>query len=168
MREQERAIMSGNLNRRSFMKKIVTASAVGTFGLHFEQKDLFAKTTEEPDEEVSEGSIKGLPIKPTLQPLVRVLDLNIGQSQVVELHNGSKATVKLVDLEEIRDRVRSAMRIARVKVEINGKSIILNSGNYHLPVVVAGVQIDCTVIKGYYQNTNADRWGLVEDARLRL
>src|SRR5262249_61378752 len=30
------------------------------------------------------------------------------------------------------------------------------------------VQIDCAVTKGVYANTNADAWGLLKDARLRL
>jgi len=33
---------------------------------------------------------------------------------------------------------------------------------------VGSVQVDCTVTKAYYQNTNRDHWGLVKDARLRL
>jgi PKD domain-containing protein/peptidase M23-like protein len=101
-------------------------------------------------------------------PIVRVVDLNVGDSQMVELHGGSKATVKLLEVEEIRDNVRSAVRIGRVKVEVNGQSITLNSGNYNLPITIADVQIDCTITKGYYQDTNTDRWGLDKDVRLRL
>jgi len=33
---------------------------------------------------------------------------------------------------------------------------------------VGGVQVDCTVTKAYYQNSNRDHWGLVKDARLRV
>jgi len=33
---------------------------------------------------------------------------------------------------------------------------------------VGGVQVDCTVTKAYYQNTNRNHWGLEKDARLRL
>jgi hypothetical protein len=113
-------------------------------------------------------SIGAQPLKPTTTPLVRTVDLNLGESQVVTLHDGSKATVKLVDVDEIRDSVRSAVRTAQVHVEVNGRPTTLTCGNYHLPVSIAGAQIDCTITKGYYRDTNSDRWGLVKDARLRL
>jgi len=108
------------------------------------------------------------PPQPTFTPLVRVVDLDISESQSVELCDESTATVKLLGVEEIRDSVRSAIRVARVTVEVNGQPTTLSAGNYHLPVTFAGVQIDCTVTKGYLLRANADRWGLVKDARLRL
>jgi hypothetical protein len=106
----------------------------------------------------------------TSRALFRTIDLNRGDSQEVELADGKKAKVKLVDVEETRDSLRSAIRVAHVKVEINGTMTAVTSGNYRLPVTVAGVQIDCPVTKGYYQNCDRfeDSWGLVKDARLRL
>jgi murein DD-endopeptidase MepM/ murein hydrolase activator NlpD len=58
-------------------------------------------------------------------------------------------------------------------VEVAGAKVTLVSGNYRLPVQIAGVQIDCPVTKGYGQNaSNAVfgdvPWGLVKDARIRL
>ncbi|MBI3462542.1 MAG: peptidoglycan DD-metalloendopeptidase family protein [Planctomycetes bacterium] len=104
------------------------------------------------------------------EPLFRTVDLNLGESEEVELSDGTRAKVKLIDIEETRDGLRSAIRQARVKVEVNGKAVTLVSATYHLPVTVAGVQIDCPVTKGYYRNCDPfeDSWGLDKDARLRL
>ena len=66
--------------------------------------------------------------------------------------------------------MRSAIRQARVKVEVNGQTTTLVSANYRLPITVGGVQIDCPVTRGYYKNCDPfeDSWGLDKDARLRL
>jgi murein DD-endopeptidase MepM/ murein hydrolase activator NlpD len=113
------------------------------------------------------------PPLPTLQPLLRTVDLDAGESQEVELSDGKRATVKLLDLHETRDSLRHAVRRAEVRVEVNGQEAALVSGNYRLPVTVAGVQIDCPVTKGYRLNSTKDTagrapWGLDKDARLRL
>ena len=71
--------------------------------------------------------------KPTIEPLVRAVDLNVGQEQTVELCDGTKATVKLLDLEEHRDALRNAVRKADVTVEVNGEKAVLTSATYHLP-----------------------------------
>jgi murein DD-endopeptidase MepM/ murein hydrolase activator NlpD len=102
------------------------------------------------------------------QPLFRAVDLDVGAAEQVRLADGSNAAVKLLATSETRDRVRSAIRDARVEVEINGAGATLSCGNYRLPVAVGGVQVDCEVTKAYYRDTNADHWALVKDARLRL
>jgi murein DD-endopeptidase MepM/ murein hydrolase activator NlpD len=103
-------------------------------------------------------------------PLFRVVDLNRGETAQVLLSDGKKVGVRLVEVEESRDPLRSAVRTVRVTVEMDGQRVTLNSGNYHLPVKFAGTQIDCPVTKGYYQNCDPfeDSWGLDKDARLRL
>jgi murein DD-endopeptidase MepM/ murein hydrolase activator NlpD len=103
-------------------------------------------------------------------PLFRTVDLGLGETQEVELSDGKKAKVKLLDVQETRDSLRSAVREARVRVEVNGETVTLISATYHLPLTVAGVQIDCPVTQGYYLNRDPweDSWGLVKDARLRL
>jgi murein DD-endopeptidase MepM/ murein hydrolase activator NlpD len=113
------------------------------------------------------------PPAPTLQPLMRTVDLKVGASQEVVLANGTKARVKLLDLRETRDDLRQAVRRAEVDVEVNGQKMSLVSGNYRLPVTVAGVQIDCPVTRGYRVSSSPgvrgeDPWGLDADARLRL
>jgi murein DD-endopeptidase MepM/ murein hydrolase activator NlpD len=108
--------------------------------------------------------------KEARKPLLRTADLNVGETQELELSVGTKAKIKLLNVAETRDDVRSAIRQARVQVEVNGKVTTLISANYHLPVTVGGVQIDCPVTKGYYRNCDPfeDSWGLDKDARLRL
>jgi murein DD-endopeptidase MepM/ murein hydrolase activator NlpD len=114
------------------------------------------------------AALAGLPA-PTQKPLVHVADLDVGESQEVQLHDGSEATVKLLDLKETRGSIRSAVRKAVVKVQINGQAVSLVSSLYRLPVTVAGVQIDCPVTRGYLQQSSKkNAWGLAKDARLRL
>jgi len=104
------------------------------------------------------------------QSLFRTVDLDIGETQEIKLHGGTTAKIRLVGLTETRDRARDAVRRAEAKVEINGVVTNLVSATYHLPVTVGGVQIDCPITKGYYQNCDRweDSWGLDKDARLRL
>lgn len=101
-----------------------------------------------------------------IDPLMRAVDLNVGQQEEVVLVDGKKATVKLLDVHEHRDTVRGALRQVRVVVEVDGQRAELVSATYHLPITVAGVQIDCPITKGYLEN--GDHWGLKSDARLRL
>ncbi len=102
------------------------------------------------------------------QPLMRVVDLDAGATETVVLAGGKTATVKLLSTSDTRDQVRGAVRAATVQLEINGARATLTCGNYRLPMVAGGVQIDCAVTKAYYSNSNADHWRLVKDARLRL
>ena len=104
------------------------------------------------------------------QPLLRTIDLDMGESREVELSDGAKVRVKLLGVEETRDSLRAAIREAHVTVEVNGQPATLVSATYRLPLTVAGVQIDCPVTKGYYKNCDPyeDSWGLDKDARLRL
>ena len=106
--------------------------------------------------------------QPTIQPLLRVVDLDVGKSAEVELCDGDKVKVKLLDLRETRDSIRDAVREARVKIEIDGQTAWLTSANYELPRTVGKVRVDCPVTKGYVANSKSDAWGLEKDARLRL
>ena len=103
-------------------------------------------------------------------PLFRVIDLNRGEAARVRLSDGKDVQIKLLEVQETRDPVRSAVREAAVTVEINGKNITLRSGNYFLPLKFGRVQIDSPATKGYYVNCDPfeDSWGLDKDARLRL
>ena len=87
-----------------------------------------------------------------VKPLVRVIDVNVGESVEVELCDGSRAVVKLIDLKETRDQVCFAVRKAEVTVEVNGLRGKLVSATYHRPQKIGNVQIDCSVTKGYNEN----------------
>jgi hypothetical protein len=103
-----------------------------------------------------------------IRPLVRVVDLNVGESVEVVLCDGSQAQVKLLDVHETRDNVCFAVRRAEVTIEVNGKRGKLVSATYHRPRTIGNMQIDCSVTKGYNENGSPGFWGLDKDARLRL
>jgi murein DD-endopeptidase MepM/ murein hydrolase activator NlpD len=106
---------------------------------------------------------------PPRPALFQTVDLNINETQHVQLARGQAAEVKLLSVEEKRDSVRNAVRTALVKLELNGQSLVLTSATYHLPVTFAGVQIDCPITHGYVTNSSqGNAWGLLKDARLRL
>ena len=111
------------------------------------------------------GAVDG---PPAMEPLVRVVDLNVGESVEVVLCDGSKAVVKLLDLHETRDDVSFAVRRAEVTVEVNGQQGKLVSATYHLPRTIGDVQIDCSITRGYNENGDSSFWGLDKDVRLRL
>ena len=102
------------------------------------------------------------------QPLVRVVDISVGETTQLELCNGQQVSVQLLSLRESRDPIRQAVRSAKVTVKVDGEEITLESGMYNLPRRVAGVQIDCSVTQGYNSNGTPSFWGLDKDARLRL
>ncbi len=115
------------------------------------------------------STLTAQPPEPTRTPLVRTVDLDVGEQNDVELCDGSKATVKLIDLKEHRDSVRGAVRRAVATVEVNDERTELVAATYHLPTTIAGVRIDCAVTKGYTEaSSKKNVWGLVKDARLRL
>ena len=106
------------------------------------------------------------PIRPAL---VRTVDLNVNEAQEVELADGVHVHIRLLSLDETRDTVRNAVREALVKVEIDGKSVVLTSATYHLPVTFGRAQIDCPITSGCVANSSEGNvWGLLKDARLRL
>ena len=113
-------------------------------------------------------TICSLGVAAEIDPLVRVIDLNVGESQRVQLSNGKEVAVSLLDLRERRDSVRNAVREAVVKVAINGKMVEFTSATYHLPTTVDEVQIDCSITGGYNSNGSPESWALDKDARLRL
>jgi hypothetical protein len=76
--------------------------------------------------------ILALALLPTGQPggsVHRTVDLDIGETALVVLSNGSKASVRVLDLHESSDAFRSAVREARVTVEVNGSKGELIAGN---------------------------------------
>ena len=103
-----------------------------------------------------------------IDPLIRVVDLKIGESVDVTLCDGSHTKVKLIGVKETRDKVCFAVRRAEVKVEVDGKKVTLVSATYNLPTTVGDVQIDCSITRGYNENGTPSFWGLDKDARLRL
>ena len=108
---------------------------------------------------------------PKLEVPFRTLDLNVGESGVVEWPGGLRTVVKLVKVDERRDNLCQAVRDARVTVAVEGREVTLTSANYRLPQTVGRVQIDCAAAKGIVlpdRKNYANPWALDTDARLRL
>jgi hypothetical protein len=106
---------------------------------------------------------------PVQTSLLRSVDLDMNETQELVLSDGAKARVKLLSLTETRDPLRQAVREALVRVEVNGQILVLTSATYHLPIPIAGVQIDCPITKGPVgHSSQGNAWGLLKDARLRL
>lgn len=108
------------------------------------------------------------PPKQKMEPLVRMINVSVGESVDLDLSDGTRARIKLIELQETRDSVCFAVRQSEVVVEVNGQRTKLISGKYQLPRTVGGVQINCSITKGYNENGTASFWGLDKDARLRL
>jgi murein DD-endopeptidase MepM/ murein hydrolase activator NlpD len=116
---------------------------------------------------------KKLSTDPMLKVSMRVVDLNVGESESVVMPDGRKVVIKLLNVNETRDALRGAVRRAEATLEIDGTKAILVSANYRLPTPVAGVQVDCPVTRGYRENAikgvaGENPWGLDKDARIRL
>jgi hypothetical protein len=99
------------------------------------------------------GPIRSQPPCPARLPLVRAVDLKVGEAKQVVLCNKQTARVKLRSMAEQADTVVSSVRGARVVVEVNGERITLDTGNYRLRQTIAGVQIDCPITRGYLANS---------------
>jgi len=104
----------------------------------------------------------------TFDALVRVIDIEVGETQEVVLHDGSTATVTLAALEEHREKVREAVYGSTLRLSVNGEEVTLDAGPYRLPVTAGGVQIECTATGGLNERGTAAFWGLDKDARIRL
>lgn len=93
-----------------------------------------------------------------------VFDLGIGET--VGFRGSS---VKLVALDEPRDAVRGVIRFPSVTVEVDGARARVPAALYHMPQVVNGVRIGCSVTRGIADALMpyADVFALDKDARIR-
>lgn len=101
-------------------------------------------------------------------PLVRFVDVNVGEAATVTLSNGETAAVKLLAMKNERDPAIRGIWRTTVTVEVNGAKAEIVSGVYNLPRLVGGVQIDCTATGDLVPESHVDHWDLHKDARLRL
>src|SRR5690348_5687942 len=100
------------------------------------------------------------------RPMFQTVDLVVGETARVAVAKGTIVRVRLLSVDVTTDPLRSAVRSARVCVEIGGNAVTLGSGNYELPRTVGPVQVDCPVVSAYLRNTNEDHWGLEKTVRL--
>jgi len=101
-------------------------------------------------------------------PVRVVIELNIGQTREVILVNGETVKLTLLGIEETRYDVRNIVRDVRLRVKVDGEEVVLVCGNYHLPVSIGKVKIDCPAVKNYLSNSMRDHWKITKDARFRL
>ena len=69
------------------------------------------------------------PPAPTRTPLLRAVDLDVGESSTSSSPTATRRQVKLLAVDELRDTIRDAVRRAEVKLEVNGQPIELTSGD---------------------------------------
>lgn len=102
-------------------------------------------------------------------PSYRVIsELNIGESQDIRLTNGDFVKLSLLEINEVHDSLRNAIRAAYIRISVDGEEITLGTDNYNLPVIVGKVQIDCPAIKSYTGTSDGDPWKLAKDAQFRI
>lgn len=101
-------------------------------------------------------------------PLYGAADLRVGEGADVALPGGRTVRVRLLDLEEFRDEVCDAVRRARVRVEVGGRSEWVESAHYNLPLQIGDFQVDCPITRGTVANARTQVWALEKDARIRV
>lgn len=101
-------------------------------------------------------------------PIVRFVDLNIGESQAVTLSNGKQVTVKLLDVKEERDPNAKSIWRSTAIVDIDGDKAEVVMTTMNLPKTVGKCQIDCIATRNYVADSYENYWEIHKDARLRL
>jgi murein DD-endopeptidase MepM/ murein hydrolase activator NlpD len=116
---------------------------------------------------ISCGSDSGTKTK----PLRKYIALSIGESAHVALEDGTEADIKLLRIEYKRDRVRKAIREARLLVSVDGVEKWIIAGGYNLPVKYDKIKMDCVITSEYLKNGNFpdNMWRLKgKDAKFRV
>ncbi|MBM4083777.1 MAG: metalloendopeptidase, partial [Planctomycetes bacterium] len=99
----------------------------------------------------------------------RVFDLAVGESAMAALRDGNRRRVTLLAVNEPRCRVRGVIRGPSVTVDVDGEPAEVPSAEYHLPQVVKGLKVACSVTRGVAEavGRHQDVYALDKDARLR-
>ncbi len=97
-----------------------------------------------------------------------IVDLDVGESQRVTLHDGSTSQVKVLKIDAHRESVTQTVSRIVATVEVNGQPADLVCGNYQLPVAVGGVQVDFPAARVLMDDSNVDWWVLLKAARVRV
>ena len=84
----------------------------------------------------------------------KLVKMKIGQSRTVTLYDGTKTTIKLLDVIYTRDKIRKAIREAKIQLEVDGTERWIVAGTYHLPDTIGNVKIDCPFAKEYLQRAS--------------
>ena len=100
----------------------------------------------------------------------KYLQLNVNESKNITLYDGTNATIKLLDIIYDKDKVRKAVRSAKLKLSVDGEEKWLEAGNYNLPIKFKTVKIDCPIAKGYLEKGSFPHgmWRLNKEVKLRI
>ncbi len=79
----------------------------------------------------------------------RIVCLDPGESTRYTLRNGQTRTVRLVAVQEERDRVINHIRRAAVRVEIDGQPLRLDCTPYVMPTETAGLRLQADTTSGW-------------------
>ena len=76
---------------------------------------------------------------PDLTRLNVVVELNLGEPKEIKLLNDDIVKLALIDIDIVRDSVRHGIRAAKIKISVDGKEIILSSGNTKISREMSGL-----------------------------
>lgn len=110
-------------------------------------------------------------IQPSTGTEVRkYVSLNINDSVNIELFDGTKTKIELKQVVYTRDKIRKAIRSARILLSVDGKEQWIAAGNQNLPVKFSKVKIDCPITKGHIENGSFPHgmWNLKKDVKIRV
>src|SRR5690606_12835631 len=93
-------------------------------------------------------------------PLLRVVDMDLNETAEIQLSDKKPVRARVVECTETRDPIFQTLTGAIVKIELDGKRFEIPCANYHLPVTVGGVQVDCPAVSGYMRDAGTDWWQL--------
>jgi hypothetical protein len=79
----------------------------------------------------------------------RIVGLDIGETFVFKLKDGTERKIRVVSVEEHRDSVVKLMRRADVRVEIDGQPLDLVCMPYVMPTRTAGLRIQADTTSGW-------------------
>ncbi|NOZ22546.1 MAG: hypothetical protein GXP25_15800 [Planctomycetes bacterium] len=98
-----------------------------------------------------------------------VFDLAVGETVEVALDDGKAHQIKLVSVDEPPCAVRGVIRFPKITVDVDGEQADVPAALYHMPQVVNGVRIGCSVTRGVAEavGRNQDVYALDKDARIR-
>lgn len=96
-----------------------------------------------------------------------VLDLSVGESAEVTLGDAASRRITLVAVHEPRCAVRGIIRFPVATVEIDGERANIPAALYHMPQIVNGVKIGCSVTRGIAEAVGKRVFALDKDARIR-
>ena len=86
--------------------------------------------------------------KDTFNVRKRVL-LKIGETKTVTLFDKTTTTIKLLEVVYHKDKIRDAVREARIHLDVDGVDRWIVAGTYNLPEEFGNVKIDCPFAKEY-------------------